>query len=108
MASSSRPGAPDGEVLPAPFSRPGYIPQLYNGKDCPACAPLTRDAVDVTAGATVTGKNFALKAGGLISGRVTATGGGPIAGVRDDLQQHQRHRAASRSTRRAVLDSELT
>ncbi|MFC1777985.1 hypothetical protein ACFL3I_11705, partial [Pseudomonadota bacterium] len=60
----------------------GYQNQRYNGLTCGAtCNVLTGTAVAVSAGVTVTGKNFALALGGSISGVIRNTAVLPIANV---------------------------
>ena len=51
----------------------GYIDEVYNNNTCLACDPTSGNAVFVTAGATTSGINFALAAGGRIAGTVTAS-----------------------------------
>ena len=80
---------------------PNFITQVYNGVDCIACTPALGTPITVTAGSTTTGVNFALTAGGKISGTITdaatsrpiwdvlvqfyAPGGGLIGSVRTDF-----------------------
>lgn len=60
----------------------GFLNQIYNGIACQGCTPVLGTAVPVTTGATTTGINFALTAGGRISGTVTdAVTSAPIPGV---------------------------
>jgi hypothetical protein len=54
----------------SPPSATGFINQVYNGVSCQNCNPALGTAVSVTTGSTTTGINFALTAGGRISGTV--------------------------------------
>jgi hypothetical protein len=61
---------------------PNFITQAYNGIDCIACTPAIGVPITVTAGSTSTGVNFALTAGGRISGTVTdAATSAPVSNV---------------------------
>jgi hypothetical protein len=62
----------------------GYVDQLFNGKPCIGgfCSVTTGTPVAVTDGTTTANINFALTAGGVITGTVTAAAGGaPIQGM---------------------------
>ncbi len=69
---------------PLASSASGYQPQCYNAE--PADGSVTPDPVMVTAGATASGVNAALAAGGSISGTVTdAATSAPLADVEVDV-----------------------
>jgi hypothetical protein len=60
----------------------GYVNELYNNIPCNGCTVTTGTPVAVTAGMTTSAINFALVAGGTISGTVTDAGtSAPIANV---------------------------
>jgi hypothetical protein len=59
----------------------GYVGQVYDAHVCVSCAPTSGTGVAVTAGATTSGVDFALAAGGRIAGSVASVGGAPLAGV---------------------------
>ncbi len=62
----------------------GYADELYNDLPCPngACTVTAGTAISVTAGATASGIDFGLQAGGRISGTITdASSGLPLANI---------------------------
>ena len=63
----------------------GFIDQVYNGGgavlECLSCTPTTGFAIAVSAGSTTANINFALAAGGRISGIVTDDLGNPLQGI---------------------------
>src|SRR6185503_18718636 len=65
---------------------PGYVGQVYDAHVCVGCAPTSGNGVSVTAGATTSGIDFALGAGGRIAGSVTATGGAALPGVNLEIR----------------------
>ncbi|HJQ68390.1 MAG TPA: carboxypeptidase regulatory-like domain-containing protein [Blastocatellia bacterium] len=80
-------GLPAGNYFARTNSNSGYLNKLYNNIDCSlSCDPITGTAITVTAGSTTSGINFALMAGGRISGTVTdATTSAPIANINVDI-----------------------
>ena len=76
-------GLPAGTYYLRTGSVAGYFRQIYNGIDCGTSCPsaTTGTGVPVAAGGTASGIDFALTAGGVITGTVTAAGGTPLAGV---------------------------
>jgi hypothetical protein len=63
---------PGGYYLVVHGGETAYLDQLYNNVACTACDVRLGQRVDVRAGATRTGVNFALTRGGAIGGRVTS------------------------------------
>ncbi len=77
-------GLPSGTYYARTWNSQGYIDELYNDISCPAgsCSVTGGTPITVTVPLTTTGINFALAAGGRISGTVTDVGTGlPLAGV---------------------------
>ncbi len=65
-------GLPTGTYFARTNNSQGFIDELYDNITCfPSCTVTTGTAISVTAGATTSGRNFALNAGGRISGTVT-------------------------------------
>ncbi len=57
----------------------GFADQVYSQQTCGACDPLAGTALVVSSGSDVTGIDFALPQGQMVSGQVMASGGGPLA-----------------------------
>ncbi len=77
-------GLPPGSYFAHTTDSPHYLDELYDDIACvwAACAFTSGTAIPVTAGATASGIDFALQAGGRISGKVTdASTGAPLRGV---------------------------
>jgi protocatechuate 3,4-dioxygenase beta subunit len=64
-------GLPPGNYY-AYFEAPGYIPEIYNDLLCVSCSRNSGQPIVVSLGATTTGINTALSAGGRITGRITS------------------------------------
>jgi carboxypeptidase family protein len=62
----------------------GYVNKLYDSFTCLQCNPITGKPVVVATGATTSGINFALSAGGRIAGTVSGGGTG-LTGARVDI-----------------------
>jgi len=78
----TRTGLPTGTYFVRTFNSLGYLDELYNDMPCPGgtCNATTGMGVGVTAGATTGNVDFALAAGGQITGTVTnAETGAPLA-----------------------------
>jgi Carboxypeptidase regulatory-like domain len=68
-------GLPSGTYHAVTYNYLGYIDELYNNIACPgSCTVTSGTAISVTVGMTTTGIDFALAAGGRISGTVTDAG----------------------------------
>ena len=68
------------------FDSLGYIDEAYDNVPCVGCSSTTGTLIAVTAGATTSGINFGLSAGGRITGTVTdAATGAPLSGVGVDV-----------------------
>jgi hypothetical protein len=64
------------------FSGQGFISQSYMSINCTTCTPTLGTPITVTAPATTTGINFALNAGGRISGIITDSSTAmPVPGI---------------------------
>jgi hypothetical protein len=75
----SRGGLPAGNYFVRTANNQGLIDKLYNNVECAGCNVTTGTPVAVTVGSTVMGIDFALGAGGRISGAVTnAVTAGPV------------------------------
>lgn len=74
-------GLPAGSYFVKTFNSLGFVDRLYNNTVCLNCSVISGQAVTVAAGATVTDIDFALAAGGNISGTVLSAGGTPLQGV---------------------------
>ena len=72
------PGTYRVRTMPRPFPPSNYVNEWHNNL-CVGCSG-TPAGLAVAPGATVTGIDFSLSVGGVISGRVTCTPGGGIAG----------------------------
>ena len=59
----------------------GYVDEVYDNQLCATCDPRTGSPVTVGAGSDVAGIDFALAAGGIISGAVADTDGLALASV---------------------------
>ena len=59
----------------------GYVDEVYDNQLCATCDPRTGSPVTVGAGSDVAGIDFALAAGGIISGAVADTDGLPLASI---------------------------
>ena len=59
----------------------GYVDEVYNDLLCATCDPRTGTPVTVGAGSDVAGIDFALAAGGIISGAVADTDDLPLASI---------------------------
>lgn len=60
----------------------GFVTEVYDDVPCPACGYLDATPVDIVAGATTPGVDFALDPPSLLHGTVTdETTGGPISGI---------------------------
>ncbi len=65
-------GLPPGTYYVRSSNSPGYINQLWQGQTCPQTGCVVTSGTPIVVnGATVSGINFALTAGGRISGKVT-------------------------------------
>lgn len=70
-------GLPTGTYYAATSNASGYVNETYNNIPCGgSCSPTAGTPIAVTNGATTSGINFGLVAGGRISGRVTDTSTG--------------------------------
>jgi hypothetical protein len=79
-------GLPAGTYFARTSNQFGYINKLYNNIICTQCNPTTGTPINITAGATVSGINFALTPGGRLSGTVTdAATALPIANVQVEI-----------------------
>ena len=67
---TTRAAMPTGSYYVRAINNVGYLTELYNNVTCLECDVTTGTPVSVTAGATTTGINFALDAGGRIFGAV--------------------------------------
>jgi hypothetical protein len=65
-------GLPAGNYFVRTSNALGFVDELYNDTTCLACNPLTGAPVAVAAGATVSGIDFSLATGGLVTGTVTS------------------------------------
>jgi hypothetical protein len=74
-------GLSEGDYKVEFSDEPTYVTQYYNDQSSLASA----NSIKVSSGTTVSGINAALKEVGRISGRVTNTGGTPLAGVDVDV-----------------------
>lgn len=78
-------GVPTGSYFAVAFPPSPYVAEVFGGNPCPFCTfevLFTGTTVAVTAGATTTGRNFALDAGGTITGTVTnSTTSAPLSGI---------------------------
>jgi 5-hydroxyisourate hydrolase-like protein (transthyretin family) len=86
--SYSSPGLPAGVYYAETASELGYFDELFDDVPCPgsSCTVTSGTPIVVTAGTTATGIDFALVAGGRISGTVTDSATGlPLAGVWIDV-----------------------
>ena len=71
-----------GNYFASTSGAPGHVDELFDNFPCGGgfCNPTTGTAIPVTAGATTSGKNFVLAAGGTVTGTVTnSVGGAPIS-----------------------------
>ena len=78
-----------------------HLDQLYDGVRCPdgSCEVTAGTGVGVAAGSTTAGIDFALQAGGIVSGTVTdASTGAPLASVQVDVYAWNRARAGGGRT----------
>jgi hypothetical protein len=74
-------GLPAGTYF-AVTSNGSHLDELYDGLDCEFfCNPTTGTPIPVTSGGTTSGIDFALPAGGEVTGTVTDAGGNPIPDV---------------------------
>lgn len=68
-------GMPSGTYYARTSNSQGYINQIFNGHDCVGtCLVSTGDSIAVTGGSTTPDVNFALHAGGRISGNISTSG----------------------------------
>ena len=75
-------GLPAGTYYARTTNSQGYVNELYNNIPCSNCNVTVGTPITVTAGTTTSGINFALAAGGRISGRVTdAATSAPLSNV---------------------------
>jgi hypothetical protein len=75
-------GLPAGTYYVRTSNSLGFVDELYDNIACVSCIPTTGTPITVTAGATTSGINFALVAGGRISGTVTdAATSAPLANI---------------------------
>src|SRR5207249_3508875 len=75
-------GLPAGTYYARTFNTLGFVEKLYNDITCPGCNVTTGTPISVAAGATTGNINFALRAGGAVSGTVTnLSTGAAISGV---------------------------
>ena len=75
-------GLPTGNYRVRTSNVLGYFDEAYDNIPCLNCSSTTGTAVAVTAGATTSGIDFGLAAGGRITGTVTdAATGAPLSGV---------------------------
>lgn len=74
-------GLPAGDYFVKTFNQIGFVDRLYNNTVCLNCSVISGQPVTVAAGATVNDIDFALAAGGNISGTVLSAGGNPLQGV---------------------------
>lgn len=96
-----------GWTIEGPTYRWPYVEQVYAGVPCHACRPETSGTpIEVAPGAVTSGIDFALDAGGSLSGRVTsAVDGSPIAGTvhAHTLDGHPAKSAATDATGRYTI-----
>lgn len=90
----TRRGLATGSYIAGAFNNLGYMQELFDnvvcveGADCLAAVPRATP-IPVSAGATTTGRSFALSLGGTLTGRVAdAATGAPLAGVEVWLYKH--------------------
>ncbi|HET8674290.1 MAG TPA: carboxypeptidase-like regulatory domain-containing protein, partial [Blastocatellia bacterium] len=79
-------GLPAGNYFARTNNSQGFIDKLYNNITCAPCNPTSGTPITVTGTSTTSGINFALNAGGRISGNVTdASSAAAIANVNVDI-----------------------
>ena len=71
-------GLPTGNYVALVYQTSGFVDEIYNNKVCvnARCDRSTGTPISVTAGVPTTGIDFALDAGGFVSGRVTRSSDG--------------------------------
>jgi hypothetical protein len=96
----TRDGLPTGGYRARTVNTVGFVDQLYNGLPCVGtCNTSAGTSIAVTAGAITSGIDFALSAGGRISGVITrAAGGAPLANVTVSLHDASATRVATATT----------
>jgi hypothetical protein len=85
-------GVPDGTYFAKTFTSgntsSGYINKLYNNIACVNCLAASGNPINI-AGTNVTGIDFALSAGGRVTGTITDSSNNPVAGVSVSLYSSQ-------------------
>lgn len=74
-------GIPTGSYFAVAFPNSAYIAEAFGGQPCTSCSSdviVASTPIAVTAGATTTGRNFALDPAGAITGTITNSGGVPV------------------------------